>query len=116
MVGCKGKRTDRLRSGICVALGSACILGPWLLRNWIWFHNPLAPFFNEIFPNPYVMVSFEKIYRHMLAIYELPSLWQIPMQVTTHGSLAGLLGPVFLLSPLALLALRRRAGRRLLLA
>jgi hypothetical protein len=38
------------------------------------------------------------------------------MHVTTHGSLAGLLGPVFLLSPLGLLALRRREGRRLLFA
>jgi hypothetical protein len=109
-------RTDRLRSLACVALAAACTLGPWLLRNAIWYHNPLAPFFNEIFPNPYVMVSFEKIYRRMLAVYELKSLWQIPMQVTTYGALAGLLGPVFLVAPVALLALRRRAGRQLLLA
>jgi hypothetical protein len=112
----KSRRADWLRTFTYVALAAACTLGPWLLRNWIWFHNPLAPFFNEIFPNPYVMVSFENGYRRMLATYELPSLWQIPMQVTTYGSLAGLLGPVFLLSPVALLALRRRAGRRLLLA
>jgi hypothetical protein len=51
-----------------------------------------------------------------MAIYDLPSRWQIPMQVTTYGSLSGLLGPVFLLSPVALLALRRREGRQLLLA
>ena len=38
------------------------------------------------------------------------------MAVTTSGSLGGLLGPIFLLSPLALLALRRRQGRQLLLA
>jgi hypothetical protein len=112
----KSKRPDRLRAGSYVALAATCTLGPWLLRNWIWFHNPLTPFFNETFPNPNVMVSFERIYRHMLATYELTSLWQIPTQVTTYGSLAGLLGPVFLLSPLALLALRRHAGRRLLLA
>jgi hypothetical protein len=112
----RSKRPDRLRTASYVALAAACTLGPWLLRNWIWFHNPLAPFFNQIFPNPYVMVSFENTYRRWLTTYGLPSLWQIPMQVTTYGSLAGLLGPVFLLSPLALLALRRRAGRRLLLA
>jgi hypothetical protein len=52
----------------------------------------------------------------MLAVYDLKSRWQIPMQVTTYGSLAGLLGPVFLLSPVALLALRRRQGRQLLFA
>jgi hypothetical protein len=115
-VGWKSTRPDRLRNLGCVALAAASTLGPWLLRNAIWYHNPLAPFFNEIFPNPYVMVSFEKIYRRMLATYELKSLWKIPMEVTTRGGLAGMLGPVFLLSPVALLALRRRAGRHLLLA
>ena len=114
--GWKSARPERLRSLGYVALGASCTLGPWLLRNWIWYHNPLAPFFNEIFPNPYVMISFEKIYRRMLATYELPSLWRIPMEVTTYGSLSGLLGPVFLLSPVALLAFRRRAGRQTLLA
>lgn len=115
-VGWNSRRLDRFRNTAYVGIAATCVLGPWLLRNWIWFQNPLAPFFNEIFPNQYVMVSFEKVYRHMLATYSLPSLWQIPMQVTTYGSLAGLLGPVFLLSPVALLALRRRPGRQLLLA
>lgn len=115
-VGWKSGRPIRLRNLFTTAIPAACVLGPWLVRNWIWFHNPLAPFFNQLFTNSYVMVSFEKIYRHMQATYELPSLWQIPMQVTTYGSLAGLLGPVFLLSPLALLALRRPAGRQLLAA
>jgi Dolichyl-phosphate-mannose-protein mannosyltransferase len=115
-VGWKSRRPDRLVNVAFVTLAAACTLAPWLLRNWIWFHNPVAPFFNQIFPNPYVMVSFEGIYRRMMATYELPSLWQIPMQVTTYGSLAGVLGPVFLLSPLALLGLRRRTCRHLLLA
>ena len=38
------------------------------------------------------------------------------MQVTVHGALQGVLGPVLLLSPIALVALRRREGRQLLLA
>jgi hypothetical protein len=37
------------------------------------------------------------------------------MEVTTGGTLSGLLGPVFLLAPLALPALRKSHGRRLLL-
>ena len=49
-------------------------------------------------------------------MYHLKSRWQIPMEVTTYGSLSGLLGPVFLLAPLGLLALRRREGRQLWLA
>ena len=51
-----------------------------------------------------------------MAIYDLKGLWQIPMAATTSGTLAGILGPVFLLSPIALLALRKREGRQLLLA
>jgi hypothetical protein len=92
------------------------VIAPWLLKNWIYLHNPVAPFYNRLFPNPFVLVSFEDTYRRMLSMYELKTRWQIPMQVTTYGSLSGLLGPVFLLSPLGLSALRRREGRHLLLA
>jgi hypothetical protein len=62
------------------------------------------------------MVGFEDIYRRMMAIYQLKSRWEIPMQVTTYGSVSGLLGPVFLLAPLGLVALRRKEGRQLWLA
>src|SRR5205085_5923743 len=83
-------------------------IAPWLLKNWIYLHNPIAPFYNRVFPNPFVTAAFEDTYRRMLSMYELQTRWQIPMQVTTYGSLSGLLGPVFLLSPIGLLALRRR--------
>jgi hypothetical protein len=99
-----------------VAACAALIVAPWLLKNWIYLHNPVAPFFNRQFPNPFVMPGFEDIYRRMMAIYSLKSRWQIPMQVTTYGSISGLLGPVFLLAPLGLLALRRKEGRQLWLA
>src|SRR5271157_1535835 len=88
----------------------------WKIKNALWMHNPLAPFFNHWFPNPYVTAAFEDGYEHYYRAYDLSSLWQIPMQVTTRGHLGGLLGPVFLLAPLALLSLRRQQGRRLLLA
>jgi len=87
-----------------------------MVKNWMWVANPFSPFLNGLFPNPYFTVAFEQEYRHHMALYQLATRWQIPMQVTTHGSLAGLLGPVFLLAPIALLALRRREGRQLLLA
>jgi hypothetical protein len=99
-----------------VAACAAVLIAPWLLKNWIYLHNPVAPFFNRQFPNPYVMTGFEDIYRKMMAMYHLKSRWEIPMQVTTYGSISGLLGPVFLLAPLGLLALRRKEGRHLWLA
>jgi hypothetical protein len=104
------------RAAVWVAACAALMMAPWLVKNWIYLQNPVAPFFNRWFPNPYVSVAFEDTYRRLMAMYHLKSRWQIPIEVTTYGTISGLLGPVFLLSPLALLALRRREGRQLLLA
>jgi hypothetical protein len=99
-----------------VSASAAVMVMPWMIKNWLWVQNPLSPFFNHIFPNPYVTSSFEIEFRHDLATYDLPTRWMIPWAVTTSGRLAGVLGPVFLLAPIALLSLRRREGRQLLLA
>ena len=109
-------KSRRLRSVLTVALCAAPMVLPWMLKNSLWMLNPLAPFFNHWFPNPYVTPAFEDYYQRYFHTYDLSSLWQIPMQVTTRGHLGGFLGPVFLLAPLALLALRRKEGRALLLA
>ena len=111
-----GWKSRRIKEVAILAVPAAILVVPWLVRNWIWVHNPVAPFFNNIFPNPYISYSFEVGYRHELAHYDLASLFQLPMQLTVHGSLSGLLGPVFLLSPIAFVALRKPEGRRLLLA
>ena len=110
------KSRRRIRETATVAASAAVLIAPWMVKNWIWVANPFSPFLNGLFPNPYVTLAFEREYRHHMALYQLATRWQIPMQVTTYGSLSGLLGPVFLLSPIALLALRRREGRQLLLA
>ena len=90
---------------------------PWMLKNWMWVGNPVSPFANRLFPNPYVHVSFEDDYRKFERIYSLNSRWEIPLQVTIQGDiLTGFFGPLFFLTPLALLALRFRAGRQLWLA
>jgi hypothetical protein len=104
------------RAVVPVMACAAVVITPWLVKNWIYLHNPVAPFFNRQFPNPYVMAGFEDSYRKVMAMYQLKSHWEIPMQVTTYGSLSGVLGPVFLLAPLGLVALRRREGRQLWLA
>jgi hypothetical protein len=91
---------------------------PWLVKNTLWLGNPVAPFFNRWFPNPHVTVSFEAEYgRHMRNYDGLKSHAEIPLEVTVRGQiLCGLLGPLFLLSPLALFAARDALGRRLLFA
>jgi hypothetical protein len=100
------------------AAGCALLMaGPWMARNWIWYQNPIAPFGNWIFRNPYIHVIFEQDYSAYLRTYSMPSLGPLPVEVTLRGGFTqGIIGPAFLVLPAALLALRYRAGRRLLLA
>lgn len=101
---------------VTAAIAFACI-APWLIKNALWMDNPVTPFANRLFPNPYVHASFEKEYAQYQRIYTLTSYKQIPLEVTVKGALlCGFFGPLFLLIPLSLLALRRPAGRQLLLA
>jgi hypothetical protein len=94
------------------------MVAPWTLRNWIWLGNPLAPFFNSWFPNPYYHAGMERIYTEGLRYYTgMKHYWEIPLQLTLRGGLVeGMFGPVFLLAPCGLFALRWKSGRRLLLA
>ena len=99
--------------------GSAAVCGgPWLLRNWVWLGNPVAPLLNRWFLNPYFSASFEKSYLADISHFEgLRHWWEFPLDLTLYGAhIPGFLGPVFLLAPFALLALRNSQGRRLLAA
>ena len=110
-------RKPLLRPVLVVSMLALAFILPWMVKSWIEVANPFSPFANRIFPNPYVHISFEDTYRKFMRIYALKSYWQIPWQVTVRGDLTtGLIGPLFLLSPLALLALRFREGRQVLLA
>ena len=101
-----------------LAAGAALMAGPWLLRNWIWLGNPVAPFLNAWFPNPYWSAVAEHQYLAGLSQYSMvKSFSDFIMQITVLGGLVpGMIGPAFLLLPLSLLALRHPQGRRLLLA
>jgi hypothetical protein len=88
---------------------------PWLIKNWIVVRNPVSPFANRLFPNPYVHVLFEEEYRILMSRYSIENRWTLPLEVTIRGNkTTGLLGATFLLAPIALAALRFRAGRRAL--
>lgn len=114
-------RRDRLpwlKPALVICALILVMAAPWLIKNSLWLGNPVAPFFNRWFPNPHVTVAFEAEYgRHMRNYDGLKSHAAIPLEVTVRGQiLCGLLGPLFLLSPLALLAARDPLGRRLLTA
>lgn len=106
----------RPKALIPVASAAALIALPWFIKDWIWLGNPVSPFFNRIFPNPYIHIDFEDSYRAFLRNYDLTSLHQWLWSVIARGELSGQVGLLFLLTPLALLALRSRAGRHCLLA
>jgi hypothetical protein len=109
-------RKQALISFATVAGLVALMAAPWLVKNWLWLDNPLAPFLNRVFPNPYTHISFEDEYRRYFHTYDLPSLKPLFWMITVKGQLGGQIGPMFLLTPLALLSLRNSEGRRILLA
>jgi hypothetical protein len=70
-----------------------------------------------LFPNPYVHVSFEEGYRERLEHWNGVARRDIPLEVTVNGArLQGIIGPVFLLAPIALLALADPLGRQVVFA
>ena len=99
-----------------VSAAAAMIALPWLIKDWLWLGNPVSPFLNRLFPNPYIHVQFEDSYREYFSHYELTSFRPWFWTATVGGELGGQIGPLFLLAPLALLALRSRPGRHCLLA
>jgi hypothetical protein len=114
----RGQWRRLARAAIVLGGCALAMMAPWLAKNAMWLGNPVSPFFNAWFPNPYVHVSFERQYAAYMRNFSDVKDWRaIPLEVTVRGTaLAGVVGPVFLLAPVALLALRRPAGRRLLAA
>jgi len=104
------------RALLPVGLAASLIALPWPVKNWFWADNPFSPLMNGLFPNPYIHVAFEDNLRAHFRHYGLASLRTLPWEVTVTGNVGGQLGPLFLLAPLGLLALRTAGGRRWLLA
>lgn len=109
-------RARKTKPPLIIAACSLLMIAPWMIKNWIYLQNPIAPFANRIFPNPNLHVSVEKKATAWLRTYGIPSVWTLPLEVTVRGEKNnGIVGPIFLFAPLALLAWRTQAGRRLLL-
>ncbi|MDX2152422.1 MAG: glycosyltransferase family 39 protein [Bryobacteraceae bacterium] len=110
-------KARKLKPAILVAACAAVMIAPWMIKNWATLGNPVSPFLNAVFPNPFVHVSFEREWSTFLRSYGVEDRRQIPLEATVRGQkLGGLVGPLFLLAPLALLAVRSAPGRRVLAA
>lgn len=105
------------RAGILIVFATATG-GPWLVKNAILLGNPVSPFFNRIFTNPYVHLSFESEYARAMSLYpEISSRWNLPWIWAVDGkSVGGIFGLWILLIPLALLFARDGLVRKLLVA
>ncbi len=110
-------RARKLRPLLTVAALGFLMVIPWMLKDWIVLRNPIAPFGNRIFRNPNFHVQAEEDYTAYYRRYDIPDLRTLPLEVAVRGGTThGVLGVAFLAAPLALAALRYRAGRRLLAA
>ena len=112
VVGWKRKPRDLIVLSAC----AAAVALPWVMRNWMVFGNPFAPFFNQWFPNPYFHVSWEQSLRLFGRTYGMTNMWLVPWKVIVDGDLGGQLGPVFLAAPVALIGLVTPIGRRIAFA
>ncbi len=103
------------RAGV-VALCATLVAGPWMLKDWIEFGNPFFPLFNRWFPSPWMYPIIEVQLRDMMSHTGGVAFRDLAYQAVIGGKLLGVIGPVFCLAPVALLALRRLRGRVLLAA
>ncbi len=115
--------TAALLRPLLLLTGCAVVMaGPWILKDAILYDNPIAPLGTAFFPNHYIHRSFEITYAEGLSRYGVENKWELPIEVTFRGEKTqGIIGPIFLLLPLALFGLRSAAlggviGRLLLAA
>ena len=100
-----------------VSVAALTMVAPWVVKNTIVLRNPIAPLGNRIFSNPYLYASTERVYADSMASLHGRPLRTWPAEVTTRGlRLQGIVGPVFLLAPLAIAGVSTPPGRRLLCA
>ena len=113
-----GRLNVTARRALVVGCVAVLFVAPWLIKNALVVGNPVAPLYNDVFPNPYVTESFEHTWRTYLEDYvhgDDSTPWhEYALELTVRGTrLQGLLGPAFLLVPLALLAWRRPLAKPL---
>jgi hypothetical protein len=116
--GLRGRPVRRLLPvSLLAVLALSVSVAPYLIRNAIWFDNPIAFFGNSIFRNPYFHVSFERDYIANQAHLNGLEWEDMPLQLTLGGTkVEGSFGAAFLAAPLLLAGVFRPQGRFLLLA
>jgi len=90
---------------------------PYLIRNVVWFQNPVAFFGNRIFRNRWFHVSFEREYLENVSHWGGATWSETPRELILGGPKTGeSFGPAFVLLPLALIGVAWPQTRPLLAA
>jgi len=103
-------RAVRAVALVLAATGIVC--GPYLLRNWIWFDNPMAAFANTIFHNQWFHISTEHGYKAQIGDYGGIDWRELVVGLTIGNTkLPDSYGALFLLIPLGIAGLVWRQSR-----
>jgi hypothetical protein len=88
-------------------LTAGFMCGPYFVRDWVWFDNPIAPFGNAIFPNRWFHVSMERVYESMQMPSHTGMTWREFAVGLTIGNakLPYSFGTLFLMVPVCLAGL-----------
>src|ERR1700722_4518257 len=115
-VGFVAWKSRQMRPLLVVAGCAAAMIVPWAAKDWIYMQNPVAPFFDKIFRNPYRRVVTEQEYNDYLSNMGVENKWTLPLEVTIRGEkTGGLIGPIFLLALLLFAPYFANVGTRFLI-
>jgi len=101
----------RWRPLLALGVAALIVIAPWMIRNTLVAGNPISPLGNSIFPSQYFHLTMEQTLAHDWRHYEGFNMRSAPWELTVGSKLQGNFGPIFLLLPVGLLALRRDVGR-----
>ncbi len=91
-------------------------MAPWILRAFLLTGNPAAPLLNSWFPNAFFNAASEALMAAALRSHPGAGWREAIWQYAMGGGFDGMVGPLLFALPLALAAVRQRAGRLLVLA
>lgn len=111
------RREERkLRTLLIAAVAMALMPAPYLVRNWVWYQNPIAFFGNSIFRNRNFHVSLEAEFIRDQMHFDGVAWRELPRELTIGAKFGQNLGAVYFLAPVALLGLLWPKSRILVIA